>query len=60
MNDYVLYNDDFEYNLLTVTYPDTVTEVYTYTMSGIAQGTKTIVYTDATKARLFTVTIAKL
>jgi len=59
MNEYNFWQDSIEYNLLTVTYPDTVTEVYTYTMSWTTTGVKTVVYEDATKVKLLTVTITK-
>lgn len=40
------------FDSFAVTYPDTVTEVYTYKKLDITVATVTIVYTDATKANL--------
>jgi hypothetical protein len=43
------------YDAVTVTYPDTVTEVFTFRSGGIAGAVEaiiTLIYTDATKADL--------
>lgn len=48
-----------EYDFLGVTYPDSVTEVYVFKTGGsggTTVGTLTVVYTDATKANLLSVT----
>lgn len=47
------------YDYLSVSYPDSVTEIYTFKTdgaSGSTVGTITIVYTSSTKANLSTVT----
>ena len=41
---------------ITVSYPDTVTEVFTYSNSGISTVTITVVYVDSTKKEVSTVT----
>ena len=40
---------DFNFDTIEGAYPDTVTEVYTYKLSGVTKATITIIYTDATK-----------
>jgi hypothetical protein len=47
------------YDYIGVTYPDAVTEIYTYKSGGAAGttvATVTVVYTDSTKANLMSVT----
>jgi hypothetical protein len=44
------------YDEIAATYPDAVTEVYTYKMSGSTVATVTVVYTDLTKSLLLSVT----
>jgi hypothetical protein len=44
------------YDEIAATYPDAVTEVYTYKMSGSTVATVTVVYTDLTKNLLLSVT----
>ncbi len=46
------------YDKIDCTYPDAVTEVYTFSASGVTTRTITIVFTDATKANLLSVTRA--
>lgn len=53
----VLVSENFDY--VGASYPDTVTEVYTYKTggsSGTTVATVTVVYTDATKETLTSVT----
>lgn len=48
-----------KYDFVGATYPDSVTEVYTFKTGGsggVTVGTLTVVYTDATKASLLSVT----
>lgn len=48
-----------EYDYVSVAYPDTVTEIYTFNVGGsggITVNTVTIVYTDTTKNYISTVT----
>jgi len=44
------------YDQILATYPDSVTEVYTYKLTGSTVATVTVVYTDNTKANLASVT----
>lgn len=44
------------YDQILATYPDSVTEVYTYKLTGSTVATVTVVYTDSTKANLASVT----
>jgi hypothetical protein len=44
------------YDQILATYPDPVTEVYTYKLTGSTVATVTVVYTDNTKANLASVT----
>jgi len=37
------------FDSFSVTYPDTVTEVWVFTLNGVTQQTATFVYTDSTK-----------
>lgn len=37
------------YSKVDVTYPDAVTEVYTFTLDGHVVGVATLIYTDSTK-----------
>jgi len=49
---------NFEYDYISVDYPDSVTEVYAYKLggaSGVTKGTITVVYTDSTKENISTV-----
>jgi len=43
---------NFKFDSVYLTEPDTVTEVYTYKLSGDTVATITIIYTDATKETL--------
>jgi hypothetical protein len=45
----------YEYNGISFSYPDTFTEVFTYTQNGITVSTVTVTYTDSTKTRLASV-----
>jgi hypothetical protein len=45
-----------EYDLIEATYPDGVTEVYTYKLAAAVVLTVTVVYTDTTKDNISTVT----
>lgn len=45
-----------EYNFVSVAYPDSVTEVYTFEMNNITVNTITVVYVDSTKNQLSSVT----
>lgn len=50
-----------EFDTITITYPDTVTEVYTHRkggLTGLVAFTLTLVYQDATKEVLLSVTRA--
>ena len=49
---------NFEWDNLAVTYPIATTEVYTFKLGAAAAGVITVVYTDATKEDLLTVTRA--
>jgi hypothetical protein len=42
----------FAWDNVDITYPDTVTEVYTFSQSGNVVGVITLTYTDSTKANL--------
>jgi hypothetical protein len=44
------------YDQIIATYPNPVTEVYTYQLAAVTVATVTVVYTDSTKANLSTVT----
>lgn len=44
------------YDLISITYPAGDTEVYTYSLGGVTVQTITVVYTDATKVDLLSVT----
>lgn len=44
------------YDNIQVTYPDAITEVYTYKLGSTTTSTVTVVYTDASKASLSSVT----
>jgi hypothetical protein len=44
------------YDQILASYPDIVTEVYTYKLTGLTVATVTVVYTDSTKANLSSVT----
>lgn len=41
-----------EFDRVRVTYPDSITEVYTFLLDGNSVGIITIIYTDATKRDL--------
>jgi hypothetical protein len=43
---------NFQYDSVYAAYPDTVTEVYTYKLSGDTVATITIIYTDDSKETL--------
>jgi hypothetical protein len=45
-----------QYDTITATYPATNEEVYTYSYKGSTVATVTVIYTDATKAVLTSVT----
>jgi len=44
-----------EYDNIAATYPDTVTEVYTYKLVAVTVATITVIYTDASKKYLVSV-----
>ena len=44
------------YDQILATYPDPITETYTYKLLGITVSTVTVVYTDASKNNLASVT----
>lgn len=44
------------YDQIIATYPNPVTEIYTYQLAAVTVATVTVVYTDSTKANLSTVT----
>jgi len=49
---------DFKWDSLATTYPIATTEVYTFKLGAAAAGVITVVYVDATKEDLLTVTKA--
>lgn len=42
----------YEYNGISFSYPDDLSEVFIYTQNGVVVSTVTVTYTDSTKARL--------
>ncbi len=46
---------DFDYDKLDVTYPTTVSEIYTYSLDSVTVGVIEVVYTDDTKAFVLSV-----
>jgi len=47
---------NFQWDTLNITYPDTVTEIYTYKLLSTTVQVITLVYSDATKSQLTSVT----
>ncbi len=45
-----------KFDKVDATYPDAITEVYSYSLGGVGVGVVTVIYTDATKADLSSVT----
>lgn len=43
-----------DYDLITATYPDTITEIYTYTLSAVTILVVTVVYASASKKDILT------
>lgn len=44
------------YDQILATYPDPITEIYTYKLSSVTVATVTVLYTDSSKANLASVT----